>query len=73
MNVFTVNGLITALKKVSKEAPSGGETKVCLDDFEGNMGAFGEIETLEVVYDPEVDRITILCDRHEKSRGSALI
>ena len=65
IKTFTVDELIAKLKLVARESPLGGATKVCLDDFEGNMGAFGTVQTLQVVYDEETACVTILCDPHE--------
>jgi len=65
MKTYTVNGLIQELRRVAKKSPLGENTLVCLDDFEGNMGAFGPIQTLEVVYDKDTSYVTIFCNRHE--------
>jgi hypothetical protein len=65
MKIFTVSELIQELRRAAGESPLGENAKVCLDDFEGNMGAFGPIQTLEVVYDEDTSHVTILCDRHE--------
>lgn len=65
MRVYTVDELTNALKAAAKDSPLGNATKVCIDDFEGNLGAFGLIQTLEVFYDSNTSRVTICCDPHE--------
>ena len=64
--VFTIDKLIEELKIVAKDTPRGRATKVCIGDWEGNLGAFAPVETLEVAYDDELDRVTIFCDPHER-------
>lgn len=65
MKSFTVDELISELQNLAKSASRGGATKVCIDDIEGNLGAYGPLETLEVVYDCETDHITIFCNQFE--------
>ena len=65
MKTYTVNELIAALQKVAKDAPSGGETRVCVDDIERNLGARGPLEMLEVAYDNETGDVTIFCNEFE--------
>ena len=66
IRVFTVDELIAELSSVARDSPLGGKTRVCIGDWEGNMGAFGLIQTLQVVYDAEISRIMIMCDPHER-------
>ena len=65
MKCHTVNELIVALRSAAKSAPSGGEAKVCVDDIEGNLGAYGPLEKLEVAYDQESGNVTIFCNQFE--------
>ena len=66
IKTFTVDELIAELQTVAADTPHGGSTKVAIGDWEGNIGAFGPVETLEVAYDDECDRVTIFCDPHER-------
>ena len=43
----------------------GGETRVCVDDIERNLGANGPLEMLDVAYDNETDDVTIFCNEFE--------
>lgn len=65
IKTYTVNELVEALRNAARNSPWGGETPVCIEDWEGNMSAFGFVETLEVKYDPDTSRIGIYCDPHE--------
>lgn len=65
MKTFSVEQLVTELKKAAQNSPSGEKTLVCIDDSEGNTGAFGLVQSLDVFYDEEVSRLTILFDRHD--------
>ena len=65
MKTYTVKELIAALRKVAKDAPSGSETRVCVDDIERNLGANGPLEMLDVVYDNETGDVTIFCNEFE--------
>lgn len=40
MKSFTVDELISELQNLAKSASRGGATKVCIDDIEGNLGAY---------------------------------
>lgn len=65
MNVYTVAQLIDELKTVAAESPIGLKTKVGIDDFEGNIGAFGSVQSTEVIFDENSSNILLLCDPHE--------
>ena len=65
MKVFTVEQLIDELKTVAAESPMGLKTQVGVDDFEGNIGAFGPVQGIEVVFDEDSSNVLLLCDPHE--------
>ena len=65
MKCHTVNELIAALRGAAKTAPNGGEARVCVDDIEGNLGAYGPLEKIAVAYDHETGNVTILCNQFE--------
>ena len=65
VKTYTVKELIVTLRKVAKDAPRGGETRVCVDDIERNLGANGPLEMLDVAYDNETDDVTIFCNEFE--------
>lgn len=65
VKTYTVDELIAALQEVAKQSPQGGNTRVRIGDWEGNLSAHGIVETLEIKYDPATTRVTIYCDPHE--------
>ena len=65
MKVYTVEQLIDELKTVAAESPTGLKTLVGIDDFEGNIGAFGPVQSIEVIFDEDSSNVLLLCDPHE--------
>ncbi len=65
MRVYTVEQLISELRIIASESPMGLRTQIGIDDFEGNIGAFGPVRNLEIVFDEDSSSILILCDPHE--------
>lgn len=69
MKVYTVEQLIGELKAVAAESPMGLKTQVGIDDFVGNIGAFGPVQNIEIIFDEDSSNILLLCDPHEHLSG----
>lgn len=65
IKTYTVDELIVALKEAASKSPNGGNTKVRIGDWEGNLSANGIVETMEVKYDPNTFRVVLYCDPNE--------